>query len=270
VGYVFSFEDAQAYDGWFHKETGHMALAIEKEAISRLWSPTPGKRLLEVGCGTGIFLQWFAEQGLLVTGLDPSPYMLNLARQRLANRADLERGLAEDLPFSDNAFDVVALITTLEFVDDPLHAIQEACRVAREKVLLGVLNKYSLISWQRRLESLWKTSLYRHARFFSVFELQHLVAEALSGPVPVRWRTCLALPLGGLKFLRSLERSRYIQWQPFGHFIAMAVDIRYTLRLNQQPLFQKIPPSLQPSHPRATCWHLPKKEQQDYRPSVNF
>jgi SAM-dependent methyltransferase len=270
VGYVFDLKDARRYDDWLHRDSGRLALAIEQEALLRVWSPRPCQRVLEVGCGTGLFTQWFAEQGMQVTGLDPSPSMLDQARRRLPARVTLERGVAEELPYPDNYFDTVALITTLEFVDDPLQSLQEACRVARERVLLGVLNKYSLISWQRRLALFWSPSIYRHARFFGVLELQRLVSTALSGPVPVKWRTCLTFPLWTLTLLQSLERSRYLQWHPLGHFIAMSIDLRYILRSLQQPLFSQVPSGVGSSQPHPTCWRSPQQQTSDCRRCAHF
>lgn len=270
VGYVFSWQDAQSYEDWMRERLGRLAISIEQETIQRIWLARPGQRLLEVGCGSGLFTQWFAERGFQVTGLDPSVPMLNLARLRLPARVSLERGYAEDLPFADNSFDVVALITTLEFVEDPVRALREACRVAREQVLLGVLNKYSLIAWQRRVERLWKPGIYRYARFFGVVELQRLIREALNGPVPIQWRTCLAFPLWTLNILKTLERSPHFQWHPLGHFIAMVVDLQYILRTIQQPLFQQIPTGLGASQPHPTGWRVMRRERQDQRPCANL
>jgi SAM-dependent methyltransferase len=270
VGYVFSWKDARAYEDWMQSRPGQLAFAIEKETIQRLWTLRPGQRLLEVGCGSGLFTEWFAQEGLQVTGLDPSAPMLNLARLRLPSRVSLERGYAEDLHFPDNSFDTVALINTLEFVSDPLQALREACRVAREKIFLGILNKYSLIAWLHRLERLWKPSIYEQARFFGVFELQRLVREVLNGPVPIQWRTCLTFPLCTLAPLQALERSPHFQWHPLGHFIAMSVDLRYILRTLQQPLFQHVSSRVAPSQPHPTCWHVAPRQQQDQRPCANF
>jgi len=253
-----------------HKRSGRLAFAIEKETLHRVWTPRPGQRLLEVGCGGGWFTEWFSQQGLQVTGLDPSVHMLNLARLRLPRRVSLERGHAEDLPFPDNSFDVVALITSLEFVNDPLQALREACRVARDTVFLGVLNKYSIITWQLRLNHLWKPSIFQHARFFSIFELQRMFREVLDGPVPILWRTCLAFPLSTLTVLQTVERSPYFQWHPLGHFIAMAVDLRYILRSLQQPLFHRVPAGMGASQPHPTCWLIAPRQQQDHRPCANF
>jgi SAM-dependent methyltransferase len=257
VGYVFGAEEAQRYSDWVQSGAGKAALPIEKELLLRLWSPTRAQRVLEVGCGTGVFLEWLAELGHQVTGLDPSPIMLNCARHRLPEKIDLDRGYAEDLPYEDNAFDTVAIITTLEFVDDPLQALREAFRVARSQVLLGSLNKYSLVTCQRYLERFWKRSIYGHARFFSVFELKHLVCKALAGSVPLRWRTCLSLPLSALRFSSHLERSRYFQWHPFGHFIGMRIDISYPVQTVQDPIFCKLPAGIGPAHFRPSCWQSP-------------
>jgi ubiquinone/menaquinone biosynthesis C-methylase UbiE len=266
VGYVFQFEDALHYDDWFSSEPGQIAAAIEKDLLQRLWSPNTPQTVLEVGCGTGLFLEWFAGGGHQVTGLDPSPYMLNVARRRLPQRIALDRGYAEDLPYEDNAFDTVALITTLEFVNDPYRAIEEALRVARRHVLLGTLNKYSITTGQHCLSRLWKPSVFSHARFFSVFQLQYMFTKALNGPVPVRWQTCLFFPLSTLRYLKFLERSRFLHWLPFGHFMVMRIDLRYTLRTVQQPVFREAPSGAGHAQLRTLCWRSPQEEASNGNP----
>jgi len=257
VGYIFGAEDSQRYIDWLETDTGRAALEIEKELLLRLWAPANPQRVLEVGCGIGSFLAWFSELGHQVTGLDPSPVAVNRARERLPERVILDKGYAEDLPYEDNAFDTVALITTLEFVDNPLEAMREAFRVARRQVLLGVLNKYSIPTGQRYLEGLWKRSIYQRARFFGVFELQRLVRKALLGSVPVCWRTCLALPMSTLRFFYFLERSKYFQWHPFGHFIGMRIDISYPVQTVQDPLFCDLPAGMGHAHFHGSCLRSP-------------
>lgn len=260
MGYIFTSEDAERYEKWFHCEPGLSALAVEKELLHRVWSPPHYQRVLEVGCGAGHFLEWFARQRHRVTGLDPSPFMLDLARRKVPQRVHLHQGVAEDLPFANNEFDTVALITTLEFVEDPDKALEEAFRVARNHVLLGVSNKYSLITGYRCLQCLWKSSVYRHARFFSVFGLRCLAEKLLHGHVPIHWRTCLAMPLWTLTYLRRLENSRYFQWHPFGHFIAMRVDVRYNIHTVQEPLLNSVTAQAGSApHLRAFC-RTPQKE----------
>jgi len=72
---------------------------------------------LEVGCGTGHFSRWLAKRGLRVVGLDLSRPMLREA-QHLQSPPCLQ-GEARTLPFPDRTFDLVALITTLEFGGEP-------------------------------------------------------------------------------------------------------------------------------------------------------
>ena len=260
MGYVFQFEDALHCNDWLTSEPGHTVAAIEKDLLQRLWAPIGRQSVLEVGCGAGHFLEWFAQGGHQVAGLDPSPYMLDFARRRLPERVVLDRGVAEDLPYEDNAFDTVALITTLEFVDDPDRALQEALRVARYHVLLGVMNRYSVITWQHCLGRLWKPSIYSHARFFSVYQLSLMTKEALAGTVPVRWQTGLFFPLKALRYLRFLEQSRFLRWLPFGHFIGMRIDLRYPLRTVQHPVFFEAPSGAGPAQLRNFCWRKDKEK----------
>ncbi|MCR4406863.1 MAG: methyltransferase domain-containing protein [Anaerolineae bacterium] len=197
------------YEAWY-ETSGRRADRLEKALLKRLlagfsWART----LLEVGCGPGHFTRWFGEQGLQATGLDLSPPMLAEAA-RLGNLPYVQ-GDALALPFRDGAFDLVALITTLEFVPDPIQALAEATRVARHGLILGVLNRQSLLAWRRKRsgEALWQM-----ARFFTPTELVCLVQRAAAGKwVKIVWRTTLwpvwpgELPL------------------PWGGFIGMAVKL---------------------------------------------
>jgi SAM-dependent methyltransferase len=162
--------------------------------------------------------------GLAVTGLDPSTYMLDIASQTVANRADLYRGYAEDLPFDDNSFHYACLFTTLEFVDDPQKALEEACRVAKDKVFIGVLNRYAIKSIQRRVKGMFTPTIFNHAQFFSVWELKQKIRKIL-GNTPISWRTVCQLPSQSGKIATGLEQSKIIQRCPFGAFAGMVVTL---------------------------------------------
>ena len=91
----------------------------------------PGRRALELGCGTGVFLSQVASSGATLHGLDLSHDLLTRARTRVA-AADvrLERGNAEQMPFRDGSFDTVYGSSILHH----LHldrALTEAHRVLR-------------------------------------------------------------------------------------------------------------------------------------------
>jgi SAM-dependent methyltransferase len=266
VGYVFSLTDAEQYEKWFCSPQGQRVLALEKDLFKKVWTPVAPQRVLEVGCGSGIFLEWFISQGHMVAGLEPSSASLDLARRRLGSKALLEKGFAENLPYEDNEFDTVALITCLEFVDDPFLSLKEAFRVARRNVLLGVLNKFSMGRLQYGIQRFWKDSIFNNARFFSVFQLNRMSTRILSGPVPIEWRTCFSFPLPLLRYIHLLERLPVLQLHPFGHFIAMRVDMRCRVRTVQTPVFDEIPAGAKVSIQSLGCWRAPGGNAVDFEP----
>lgn len=97
-----------------------------------LGSRASGK-VLEVAVGTGRNLPFYPE-GTQVTGVDVSPAMLALARQRAAElgiEADLREGDAQQLAFGDNEFDTVVCALSLCSIPDPAKAIAEMARVLK-------------------------------------------------------------------------------------------------------------------------------------------
>jgi SAM-dependent methyltransferase len=100
-----------------------------EEAIRRA-GIGPGKRVLDVGCGTGMFLRVAADAGAQVHGLDASEELLKVARSRLPE-ADLRTGDMESLPFDDDSFDVVTGFNSFFFANDMVAALREAGRVAK-------------------------------------------------------------------------------------------------------------------------------------------
>jgi ubiquinone/menaquinone biosynthesis C-methylase UbiE len=99
-------------------------VVLDKTNVSR------GTRLLDIGCGTGMAVQLAAKLGADITGLDASEAELAIARERVP-KGDFYCGELEELPYADASFDVVTGFNSLQFADDPLHALQEARRVAR-------------------------------------------------------------------------------------------------------------------------------------------
>ena len=72
-----------------------------------------GMKVLDVGCGTGTNLVLYHRAGCLVHGIDLSPSMLEVARDRLGKHADLRVGDASEMPYRDNSFDLVTSMLTL-------------------------------------------------------------------------------------------------------------------------------------------------------------
>lgn len=197
------------YEAWY-ETTGLRADRLEKALLKRLLAGfSRARTLLEVGCGTGHFTRWFGEQGLQAMGLDLSLPML--AEAVHLGSLPCVQGDALAVPFPAGAFDLVALITTLEFVTDPVQVLVEATRVARHGLILGVLNRQSLLAWRRERsgEALWQM-----ARFFTPAELVRRVQQAAVGKrLKIVWRTTLWPGWPGEFPL------------PWGGFIGMAVSM---------------------------------------------
>jgi len=209
---TFDERVAPHYEAWYKTPEGRRADALEKAALHRLLDGfLDARSVLEVGCGTGHFSRWLGAQGLAVVGLDLSAAML--AQARSLDGVPLAQGNALRLPFADGAFDLVAFVTTLEFLEWPREALAEALRVARRGLLLGVLNRWSLLGLQRRLAGLLRRTIYDAAHFYGVGELQRLLRSVTGGKGRIGWHTTL--------FPRWWPRSQVRL--PWGAFIGMAL-----------------------------------------------
>jgi ubiquinone/menaquinone biosynthesis C-methylase UbiE len=89
-----------------------------------------GQRVLEVGCGTGHWLQFFVERGIRMTGLDASAQMLAQAKTQ-APRAALARAVADRLPWTSESFDRLFCINALHHFDEKVAFLMEAKRILR-------------------------------------------------------------------------------------------------------------------------------------------
>jgi SAM-dependent methyltransferase len=231
MGYVFDFKDAITYEKWFNGSRNRFAVELESRLIMEMLNPIPGRRLLDVGCGTAA--RWFPwlEKGLDLTGLDPSPYMLDMAGEKIRHRGEFYRGFGEDLPFEDNAFHYVTLITSLEYVDDPEKVLREAARVAKDKIFIGILNRHAAKCLQRRIKGMFVETVCNRARFFSIWEIRTLVRKIL-GDIPLLWKPVGKFPPPLEKIAGRIEASPLVKNVPFGSFAGIVVrpDPRYRTR----------------------------------------
>lgn len=84
-----------------------------------------GRRILDVGCGIGMYVEQFRRFSDQVFGVDVDPEKIAEASETLPN---LQVAPAEHLPFADNSFDVILLNEVIEHVDDDRLSIVEAYR----------------------------------------------------------------------------------------------------------------------------------------------
>lgn len=97
-------------------------------AVVELASLTTDDRFLDVGCGPGAALEYAAATGAQIAGVDPSPSMVDRASKRIPT-ADVRVGSAEELPFPDNYFTVVANVASFHHWADREAGLREILRV---------------------------------------------------------------------------------------------------------------------------------------------
>jgi ubiquinone/menaquinone biosynthesis C-methylase UbiE len=141
----------EKYDQWFSTPIGSLVKEVEEELFLDLLKPSRGERILDAGCGTGIFTRGILSCGSKVVGLDVSLPMLLRARQKgegLPLR--VTAGDMLNLPFPDDCFDKTASVTALEFIADGSKAVRELFRVTRKGGIVAVATLNSLSPWATR------------------------------------------------------------------------------------------------------------------------
>ena len=125
------------------------------------------------------------------------------------------------------------------FVDDPAKALEEACRVTKDRIFIGVINKYSMYAAFRRMRVIFGPTLFSHARFFSIPGIRRILFDLL-GEVPFFWKTALhTAGFSGALWPES-GRFRMLEKNPFGAFAGMvAVPIPH-YRTIALPLSKKV------------------------------
>jgi SAM-dependent methyltransferase len=200
------------YEAWYETARGSWIAGREFGLMSRLLAPPAGSTLLDVGCGTGHFSRRFAASGLRVSGLDPDPPMLEHAR-RLGGGVDYLRGSATALPVADATYDFVTAVTSLCFVAEASRALGEMWRVARHAVLLGLLNRHSLLYRHRH-----DRGGYRGARWDTAAEVGCWARQLQ--PAPQMTVRCAIFFPGGGAMARTVERV-LPGMLPWGAFLAV-------------------------------------------------
>jgi demethylmenaquinone methyltransferase/2-methoxy-6-polyprenyl-1,4-benzoquinol methylase len=118
----------------------------------RMFRPKEGMSILDVGCGTGSYLEFYKRYNCNLFGIDTSPAMLEVAQHRLGEEADLYLGSATDMPYPDHSFDLVMSMLVLHEMDHPIRlaVLDEIKRVLKHtgKILLIDFNPGPLQSFE--------------------------------------------------------------------------------------------------------------------------
>ena len=141
-----SFETAR-----FGGPIGRLIAESQERVLTSFLTPVQGRRILDVGTGTGRAAIFLAKNGAVVTGVDASNEMLAVAARRAADvRASVtfDRGDAHHLSFADQSFDDVVCLRVLMHTPGWRASLGELCRVARERVVFDYPAMASLAAIQ--------------------------------------------------------------------------------------------------------------------------
>ncbi len=184
---------ASRYDGSVERWAG----GLRKAALT-LCPPSGSLAILDVACGTGAQLALYGRPGCTLTGIDTSPAMLEVARRKLGDTADLRCEDATRMSFADASFDLVTLVLALHEMppDARPRVLAECRRVTKPGGRILVLDfhcgPYPFVKgWLYKLLTLWMEAgagreHFAHYRDFIARKgLDALVADAC---IPVKRR----------------------------------------------------------------------------------
>jgi phosphatidylethanolamine/phosphatidyl-N-methylethanolamine N-methyltransferase len=148
-------------------------------AISHM-NVTPTDRVLDLGIGTGVSLNFYPQYGRVV-GVDLSGGMLRQCRKKIAERglrhASVFQADAMRLPFPDDTFDHVFISHVISVVSDPIKLVQEAQRVAKPGSRIVLLNHFQSTNRFVALFEKWLCPLCTKLGWRSDLPLQDLIRE---------------------------------------------------------------------------------------------
>ncbi len=156
---------ARFYDRVFH--------FLGPERLMSLLQARPAERILDIGGGTGRVSQTFGDDYVVVV-CDPSWGMLGEARRKQMITCC---GLAELLPFADEAFDRVLMVDTFHHLHNQHAAAKETLRVLRPGGRL-VIEEPDIRRWAVKLTALGERLLLMRSRFYSIADLARVFEGA--------------------------------------------------------------------------------------------
>ena len=172
------FDDwPEKYDQWFTTPIGRLIHRYESELVCDMLKPMPGEKILDAGCGTGVFTRELVQAKSCVTGIELSLPMLLRAQEKMDSSFFLKvLGDMSELPFAANTFDKVMSITAIEFIKDARQAVAELFRVTRPAgtIVVATLNHKSPWAERRKEKAKRGHTLFKTAIFRSPAELRRL------------------------------------------------------------------------------------------------
>ncbi|OGW04622.1 MAG: hypothetical protein A2889_02805 [Nitrospinae bacterium RIFCSPLOWO2_01_FULL_39_10] len=224
----------EEYNKWYYTKRGKYISGLEKEVLLRMINPPspPFSKgglggILDIGCGTGYFTQFLSSYCRSIVGVDTSMDMIKYAMKKREDRSQKTEvrikyivADAESLPFKDGSFDISVSITAVNFFKNPARAVSEAVRISRKKVFLGILNRWSLLYFFKKVKSFFINTSYSDACFYGERDMVNILSlfPQIKG---VYKQHTYFLPFPKIHLILSKMEGSIPSWFPFGGFMGI-------------------------------------------------
>ena len=202
--------DAQRFGG----PIGQMLLEDQERVLAMFLGDVSGRRILDLGTGTGRAAIALARRGAMVTGVDASNDMLTVARVRARDAGlaiDFAEGDAQALAFPDRAFEATVCLRLLMHVPDWREAVSELCRVTEGRLVFD----YPAFGSTASLQAAWRSVAVRAGRKVEAYRVFRASAIARELGIHdfriIRTHKQFALPICFHKLVGSTAFTRRIE-----------------------------------------------------------
>jgi 2-polyprenyl-3-methyl-5-hydroxy-6-metoxy-1,4-benzoquinol methylase len=153
-----------------------------------------GKKIIDIGCGTGLWTDFLTKKGFDVVGVDKEEFFIQQAKK--TKKGQFICASAERLPYQSRQFDTALLINLLEHTDNDLEVLKNIAKTTRKKIIINVPQKTAKnlsdkgVVYKHHLDT-------SHKRTYSQKSLKELINKSglkLSflkpvEPLPSKWLT---------------------------------------------------------------------------------
>jgi 2-polyprenyl-3-methyl-5-hydroxy-6-metoxy-1,4-benzoquinol methylase len=142
--YYVSEIAGQGYDEYL--DVRHNWLNTFNKRLTQIARYQDAGKVLDIGCGPGFFLEAAQTKGYDVFGIDPSEYIVKVAREKFGEK--IRQGVIESADYPQESFDLVTAFDTFEHVYHPLEWLEASQRILKKGGLLAITtpNPESMLS----------------------------------------------------------------------------------------------------------------------------
>lgn len=180
-------KQAEFYD---ERGDGKFVAPMYSEIINRILIEKP-KKLLDVGCGTGnVLMKLRTNEEVQLYGLDISEKMIETAKKRLGNKAELKVGDSENMEWEDNFFDVIVCNASFHHYPNPEKVLLEMKRMLKNTGTLIIGDPTAPIIFRPIINIFCKLSNNGDYRIYSKREIEELLMRCGFEPINFKMINC--------------------------------------------------------------------------------